>query len=197
LPVRDKELAEGRYSYKVQADGYASSTGHFWVVKHKSVNVDIALQDKSRTDAILRSAFIPGWGQFYEEKKTTGVLFMLAYAGAIGAHVYARSDHSKKMDEFDAVARMYETAHTEDMSLGDYQRLQNDYESKLDAANSSADFQNLTLAALVGVWTFNMIDSMILYPKRQRGGFFMSERSFKLYPEIKKDRLDVVLKFAF
>jgi TolB-like protein len=143
--------------------GTVSALGATYVVTIKQVDVEtgrllvagkvsfaaaglVALSEdavvlRSRTDALFRSAVVPGWGQLYNREPVKGVAFLVAAAGALGTagafYIAANSAHSS------------------------YQQNTPDVVGDLQTANDRIAVANACLIGLGVVWVINLADAYL------------------------------------
>lgn len=101
---------------------------------------------KTRGGALLRSAVLPGWGQFYRGSSGRGTLMAVAAAASLGGSIYAISDYNKKTDDYDA----YRVA-----TNPDPERLRTLH----DDAGKAADLGNIMIAVTGVLWAVNLADA--------------------------------------
>jgi hypothetical protein len=63
-------------------------------------NISLDLSGETPSLAALRSAFIPGWGQAYNDQATKAWITFWFFAAATGGTIYFNSDAKKKYDEY-------------------------------------------------------------------------------------------------
>ena len=93
------------------------------------------------TSTTLKSAIIPGWGQFEKKNMTKGILFIAAEGAAIGTFLSANNSYNYNIN------RSNETQSLE---------LKKEYKALADKALS---LKNASLGLAIGVWLWNIIDA--------------------------------------
>lgn len=134
---------------------------------------DDALKDyraRVRRNTLLRSLFLPGWGQIYRGERWKGYAFMTAEFAMVTGTVlslisynHARSAY-EGFDSDDALSIYLKNNSIEDVS-NELQVRFHRYESKSRQANAF-------IGLAIGVWSVNLIDALILTIRRD--GLFLS-----------------------
>jgi len=89
----------------------------------------------------LKSALVPGWGQFEKKKSTKGILFLVAEGAAIGTFLSANNSYNYNIN------RSQETQSLE---------LKKEFRS---LADKDLALKNASLGLAIGVWLWNVIDA--------------------------------------
>ena len=100
---------------------------------------DYNFNSKSPMNAAVRSLMLPGWGQFFNEQPTKGLIFAGAELVAIGTAFMMYSSANSTYND-------YETQRTT--------ALYDDYSSKIDTAN-------MFVYASAAIWIGNVIDAYL------------------------------------
>lgn len=148
----------GLYQVTVRRPGYESWNGE--VVVGAGNTLSVKLTKRSRTRAVLRSLFVPGWGQAYAGEPTKGKLFFGVEVLALSGLVWTNELYQDDVDDFDEAARRYRNAtHLEDLP---------DLRSALDRAGREADRsydrRRILTTAAVGVYALSILDALVLAP---------------------------------
>lgn len=89
----------------------------------------------------LKSAIIPGWGQFEKKQITKGILFLAAETAAIGLYLNANNNYNYNISRRD-----------ESQSL----ELKKSFQKEAD---NNIAIKNISLAGAAAIWIFNIIDA--------------------------------------
>jgi hypothetical protein len=117
---------------------------------------------KGRWGAFKRSLLIPGWGQFYSRHTKKGTILMGLGLGAAAAW-------GLKYNSYRSARTAYESTTRQDViSGGIYQdpggRTYSEFESRHRLASSRASTANKLLGLLIGIWSYNILDSVVVGP---------------------------------
>ncbi|MCJ7508605.1 MAG: PEGA domain-containing protein, partial [candidate division Zixibacteria bacterium] len=99
-PCGINQQLSGEYKIKAFKRGYESWSSRVWFNQGNPHQLAIDLKPKNRLKAGLRSALIPGWGQFYCEEKGKSFIMGISTLGAVVAFVFADNDYSNKYDDY-------------------------------------------------------------------------------------------------
>ncbi len=137
------------------------------------------------TSSLFRSALVPGWGQFYSDKKSHGIIFITLAAAGAGALIWSALDYNEKDDE---VTRYLDkdpsTVHAND-TPGEWIQRAND---AVDDKNSAAQRTNILLAGVGVLWAANIIDAVILGNKKSQE---IKRVYFACVPEYKQNNISL------
>ena len=125
----------------------------------------VAVKQKTRIGAMMRSMFIPGAGQFYSERKLWGYTWLLSEI-AIGGGIYVfGTEYLTAYDEYNNAIDLYNGAeNVEDIEM--YKDEAQMHHETMDNAATQAE----TLAyAAAGIWAANVIHALITGPKKDNG----------------------------
>ncbi len=153
----------GTYELKASREGYESYSTRLTLTGSSPLAVNIKLAPKTRFKAFIRSAVIPGWGQFYAGDNTRGVLFGLSSLASGVAVLLAEDDFQSKQDTYeDALAEFNEAR-----SIERKKELEEQVDNARQEAYDAETVRNVTLGVLGAVWVYNMLDAIIFFPDRR------------------------------
>ena len=114
-------------------------------------------------DTGLKSAIVPGWGQFYKKDKTKGFIFITAAVASTGAFIYNQNEYNNNIN------RLEESSSLE---------IQMEYSKRADEFNS---YKNISLSAMAVVWIWSVIDAVSTdgAPKYANNNFGFSLKSYQ------------------
>jgi hypothetical protein len=95
--------------------------------------------------AAVRSAFVPGWGQFISGGRVKGVVSAVGVYGLIAAGLFVHQDYLSEYDR-------YSNAATNNLPVAD---------EYYDVANQRYKLSRGLIFAAVGVWAYSVIDSYV------------------------------------
>ncbi len=166
-------LARGiRGLYEIQADleGYETWRRSIYLDGVSSDTLTFRLTPKTRFRAGVRSLIVPGWGQWYAERRTKGSLFLLGTAIAGVALYLTDATYENRLDDLSDAVRDYEEAEQVDEMESRWREVEHE---RRRAANAYDDRQ-VALYALAGVYAANLLDAVLLFPHFTPG--FLSAR---------------------
>ena len=117
----------------------------------------------------LRSALVPGWGQFHAGETLRGGLFLLAEVGAISGALYADSKRDDAMREHEAATRAYADATQVDEIEEAYEEMR----AAFDELERWHELRKRWVYAAGAVWLINIVDAALFIPS-EGGGLFAS-----------------------
>ncbi|MFQ5628688.1 MAG: DUF5683 domain-containing protein [bacterium] len=179
----------GRYNIKVNKRGYESIHSYYRFTAERRA-ISIRLKPKKASKAFFRSTIFPGWGQFYSERKFMGTVYVGASAAALT--VLTLNQHRYKDAQFtyqNALAK----ANREGTSFEEQQQAQDDLQDALRNLNSRKDTRNTSLYIAIGVWVFNMLDSMLFFPNYAEDIEFFQKLGLQADPQQNSIRLTMQL----
>lgn len=147
----------GKYKIRASKHGYESETSQVYFVPNEESKLFIKLTPKTRLRAGVRSAFFPGWGQFYGGNKKRAFLISTAEIALAARTVIAFNDYNSSQDALDTATEEF----LRTMSETSFENVQ----KKLAQANKDDDFRKVMLRITAGVWIYNILDSIIFFPK--------------------------------
>ncbi len=151
---------KGKYKIRAFKEGYEGWSTSIWLDGTTPKLITITLAPRTRLKGALRSAIIPGWGQYYYGEKKKSFLFSFATLGAAAAFVVADNDFSNKNDDYISARNDYNAA----TSAEDKFRLKQVLDEKQRQAYDAENVRRTTLV-LVGVaWGFNLLDAIVFFP---------------------------------
>ena len=156
-------LLSGRYSAKVKRSGYLAKTIDLNVQYNQHKTISVRLQPKTTADALKRS-FVPGWGQFYQEKTLRGWLYPLLFAGAAAGSYLYYEKYNDDLDAYNLAAENYRNAFDEDEIL--YYRKQMD--EAYDTAVNTKNIRNGFYISAAVIYLWNIADVLLLPPAWER-----------------------------
>jgi len=159
--VKRFKLPVGEHTILLKRSGYKTSKSSVIIKPDKTETLNAALQPKGRGAAVLRSLFIPGLGQAYQEKSARTVIYPLIFAGAAaGSYFIGVKGYDKAVDDYNMAREQYKKA----FNPGDINSLREEMHQAYDNIGSKETTRNALFAATAAIWLWNVIDAMILPP---------------------------------
>ena len=162
-PARLPLNISGRYKVKITRPGFETWSGELTLLPGSGDEITINLGKKTRFKALIRSLFIPGWGQTYSDNKRKGLLFTAGALTSGATYYFFNQEFSKKKTDYEIALDDYNQASSIDDKLR-LKAIADDFQRK--AYNAETD-RNSAIAILAGVWAFNMLDAVVFFPEGQ------------------------------
>ena len=184
----------GEYTVTVRKHGYENYRTRLVLDPSQPQQLSVDLSPKTGGKAALRSALIPGWGQFYTEQKTKSFLFGAAFVGAVIAFVDVNDKFDTKQNEYLRRLGLYEDVQS---GGGTFDDLSSKYQAMVLARQEAYDAENdrrVAIAAVAGIWGLNVLDALLFTPD-ERGTF--SVKGLSVTPTTDNSGVGVNLSLAF
>ena len=121
----------------------------------------VAVKQKTRIGAMMRSMFIPGAGQFYSERKFWGYTWLLSEIAIGGGIAFFGTEYQTAFDDYNSTVDLYTNETDVDM-IQEYKDQAHVHHENMDNAATMAE----TLAyAAAGVWAANVLHALLTGPK--------------------------------
>ena len=118
------------------------------------------LRGKTAFGALIRSTFLPGWGQLYSDRRKTGLTILTAEM-ALGYFAYTQyTAYNKSFDEYNTSYSNYVSS-TDPTQISEL-RLQSIANHK-DMTTAKKEMDNV-LNVIGGIWIINMLHAVITGP---------------------------------
>ena len=119
----------------------------------------------SRKEAILKSALLPGWGQYSNSRKTSGAAFFLGFlASAFYSFYHSRESQNLERD-YNYLSSRILTAYPNQSTVLVFQIDADNARQRLDR---SANRFNNGMTILLGVYVLNLVDVAFFQPKENQ-----------------------------
>jgi len=166
IPLVGKEMDFGQYGFTVKAKGYHPLPLAVSVSQEKDYKLDAYPARKSRVNAGVLSLFLPGRGQTYSDRKGMGKLYFFSVLmNSIGLSTTAIVYH-KMLQEYDEDKEAYLTSENSGEAAENY----SDMEDSRKKASSNYNLYRTFLKIEIGLWAWNVLDAMILFPGNPKVG---------------------------
>jgi hypothetical protein len=189
-PVAFDRLLAGRYRVEVTRDGYERYRSTAYLSESLATTLNVTLAPKTRVKALFRSLVIPGWGQRYYGNATKSTLLLLGTVAAAAGYVVIKDDYDSKVDDYNA--RLAErAAATKWEDLAGLNRAVRDAQGQ---ANDAEDNLNIITGVAVGIYLFNLLDAVLLFPEFYT---YSEYKSISVQPQAAANRIGLDLTFKF
>ena len=159
----------GTYEVRAYKVGYEDWKGYALLSATRRDSVFIRMSRKTPLSAGVRSALVPGWGQFHTGQKAKGALFLAAEAAAFAGVLWAdakREDaqqaYTEARLEYLAADQVDEIDETYIAMRAAYDELYRWHENRKHWAYAAA-----------AVWLANIVDAVVLFPTPSQGAYSM------------------------
>ncbi len=186
----------GTYEVRAYKAGYDEWNGYALLSPARRDSLFIRLSRKTPLGAGLRSAIVPGWGQFYTGQKAKGTLFLAAELGALTGVLWANEKRDDAQSDY-IEARLEYLAATQVDDIDDAFVAMRAAFDELDRWHEKRKQWSYAAAA---IWLANILDATVLFPSPSQGGGYSSlppgEKS-GFFTSIEPDRTTAGLVIRF
>ena len=192
-PVHFNQPLIGDYELKVVRPGFESHTSHLILDPTRHTAVDVPLSRKTRFKGLVRSTVIPGWGQWYGDRKGKATMFALLMVGSGVAYLVADDYFDDKYDDFEARRSEFDSLR----ASGTRPELEAAWVRLNEAQDEAYDAENIrrvTIGAAIGVWAVNLLDILFFFPD-ERGTF--SIKGIDVSPGGAGEQIGITLSTGF
>ncbi len=166
-PWRLDRGLSGPFRVRAYKLGYNDWEGLVMLSDTRRDSIAVRLTAKTPLGAGLRSAVVPGWGQFHTDQNGKGAAFLIAEAVTVGAAFWADAKRDKAEEHYEDARALYlEAAQADEVEAR--------YEEMLDAFDEYEDRHVLRrrLIYIAGiVYLANIADAIFLFPEPGTGSF--------------------------
>jgi hypothetical protein len=189
-PVAFDRLLAGRYRVEVTRDGFERYRSTEYLSESLATNLNITLTPKTRIKAFFRSLVIPGWGQRYYGNATKSTFLLLGTVTAAAGYVIIKDDYDSKVDDYNArLADRAAATKWEDLA-----GLNREVRDAQKRANDAEDNLNIVTGVAVGIYLFNLLDAILLFPEYDT---YSEYKSISVQPQAAANRIGLDLTFKF
>jgi len=184
----------GDYRLTVTKHGYERYRTRLVLDPARPTALDVELTPKTGVKAALRSALIPGWGQYYGDQKTKGFAFGLMFAGAVAFFAITDNDLTNKENDFESRLRDFDNARSSGAAYSELRRLHGEMASAQKRAYDAEDVRRISMGVVAGVWGLSVLDALLFTPT-DRATF--SVKGLTVEPSTDMQSVTVTLTKAF
>ena len=141
-----------------------------WVEYRKMVlfqNPEDIIQEKTPEGAMIRSLMVPGWGQFYSDKPTSGKIWAGIEASLITAIIASYIGYNSAVKGFMSSTSLYEGS-SEEIEVAEHRNQVNIEWKKHKDYNSAMIYSAITAGTL---WALNGVHAYIVGPRPKKDVF--------------------------
>ncbi len=160
----------GAYEVRAYKAGYDEWDGYVLLSAARKDSLFIRLSRKTPLGAGLRSAIVPGWGQYYTGQKAKGTLFLAAELGALAGVLWTNEKRDDAQSDYTAARLEYLAADQVDEIESKYLAMKSAF-NELDRWHEKRKQWSYAAAA---IWLANVLDATILFPAPSQGAGYSS-----------------------
>jgi hypothetical protein len=120
----------------------------------------VAVAQKTRMGAVIRSMAVPGLGQFYSGNKLFGTGFLAGELAVVGLFAATFSTYQTATDDYNNYNNLYLNEENQDLIVEYRAEVEKSYQ---DIEASKALMDNLASAA-GGIWVLNVVHAFLIKP---------------------------------
>ncbi len=148
----------GTYTIRATKTGYRDWSGRTVLLSSRLDSIHVNLSRKTAARAALRSAIVPGWGQYDAEEPGKGTLFLLAEAAALSGVLWADGNRHDAEREHDQALEVYRSADQVD----DIEDAYDDVLRTFDDLEKWHERRKRWIYAAAGIWLVAVLDAAFL-----------------------------------
>jgi len=156
----------GAYNVRAFKAGYEEWEGYVFLSGARRDSIVIRMTQKTPIRAGLRSAILPGWGQFYSNENRKAVAFIIAEAATLTGVLISDAKRTDAQNDVDEAWLAYHEADQIDEIHDTYAELERRY----DTLQKWHDYRKHWAYAAAVVWVANVLDATLLFPVAGDGG---------------------------
>jgi len=184
----------GEYRLTVKKHGFEQYETRLVLDPSQPTQLDIELTPRTGLRAAIRSIVLPGWGQYYGERKTKGFAFGVLFLGAATALLVTHDDFESKEDDYLARLADYDRAAASGSTYAELQRLHGLMADAQEEAYDAENARRVAAGLTVGIWALNVVDALLFTP-RDRATY--SVKGISIEPSANSGTVGLTLTKAF
>ena len=154
----------GNYRVKALKRGFEDWSSRITVVGDRQNSLYMKLSPKTKLKSAMRSAIFPGWGQYYTDRKTKGVIFGILQIGTLLGTAYAYQNYEDTKDDYFSAVDRYRN----EKRIDELDRLRAEMNDLRRDADTAWELRNTFLALTAGVWAYNVLESILFFPRYEQ-----------------------------
>ena len=160
LTSKEMERPIGDYTFSLIAPGYINKEYNLVISKKDLYRINVELDQKTKGSALIRSLFVPGWGQAYQGKTTRSWIYGVAFFSSAAVTIYFKNDYNQAVSDYNLLQEDYDSA----VDPNDIDQLFREMETAYADAEKLKSLQNTFLLAAGAIWLLNIVDVLVLPP---------------------------------
>lgn len=166
-PYTIPKLWVGKHKVTLDLAGFAPVTRFIDIREDQrellSADLERLIYVKPRSQALWRSAIVPGFGQYYAGRTQAGGAFVSIEALLLGLFLIERSDYVNLTDDYETIRNQYESFQGTAAEISAKWR---EVEETYDLRDDKYRQQQLTVGLMAGVYLWNIADTWLFMPRR-------------------------------
>ncbi|MBN2088734.1 PEGA domain-containing protein [candidate division KSB1 bacterium] len=162
IPADGLKLPPSEYHLQAFRPGYEKFTHSILIEPNKSYNFTVTLNPKTREVATLRSIALPGWGQYYGEKKFRQYFFPILEGSALFGVITTNFIYNHRIGIYEDRQKAYLSA----IDAHEIDRTEQAMRVAYQDVTSAKDWRRLFITTAIAVWGLNILDAAIFSPLR-------------------------------
>ena len=168
--IRDYPLNYGQHSVEVTRPGYYGYNRTFVINRSDPLNLNIDLQPKSKTLAVMFSVALPGMGQYYSGYTLKGIMMSASFIACAAGSYFFNTLYTDERNKFLDSQSVYENTIDVNKMPEAYAQMIDSY----DQMKHTYDLTRIFAAAAGAVWFYSLIDNILFFPSQNERGCSMS-----------------------
>ena len=182
--VQDYPLNYGQHTVEVMKRGYYAYDRTFIINRSDPVSLNIDLEPKSKTSAVLFSMVIPGTGQYYSGNKSKGIFMSVTFITCLAGGYILNSIYEDERKKFQNYQSVYEQTIDVNLISESHSRMMNSY----DKMKNMHDFAAIAAACAGTIWLYSLFDNLFFFPAQE-------ERSLSVSTSVNAASIEVIFNF--
>jgi len=166
-PWRLDRPLSGAYEVRAFKSGYEIWEGYTVLSATRSDSLSIRMTRKTPFKAGLRSAILPGWGQYYTGQGGKGAAFAIAEAAALAGVLWTDAHVREAQEDYDDAAVIYGNAE----QIDEIEDARAELFRAHDELSSWHEQRKRWSYAAAAIWLANVLDASLLFPTPGGGGY--------------------------
>jgi len=170
-PWRLDRPIDGTFEIRAYMGGYDDWTGYASLSATRVDSIAIRLSRKTPLGAGLRSALVPGWGQFHTGQELKGTAFLVVEAGLAAGLLWSDAKRHDAENDYEEALRAYRAADQVD-------EIEETYQARLAAFDEYEKWHERRKRwayAAAAVWLINVLDATLIMPSTGPGGYTQAD----------------------
>ena len=153
------KLASGIHTFSFERDGYMTEK-KLLKFDAGSDGLQVFLNKKTTSGALLRSMVIPGWGQMYQDKHYKKNIFPILFAASSAGIFLSIKYYNDSIENYNLSIIDYQNAFLET----DIIKYRNKMQKYYDNVETARALRGVSVASTLIVWLWNIVDTIIVPP---------------------------------
>lgn len=166
-PWRLDRPLSGAYEVRAFKSGYEIWEGYAVLSASRADSLSIRMVRKTPLKTGLRSAILPGWGQYYTGQGGKGAAFAIAEAAALAGVLWTDARRQQAQEDYNDAAVAYGNAD----QIDEIEEARAELFRRHDELNKWHEQRKRWSYAAAAIWLANVLDASLLFPSPGGGGY--------------------------